>query len=120
MSSEEEIRPWYYAWTLMCRYFPKGCDIYEVESSLTEGIRICAAQSQEHHTVAFVNWSSEDKTVEMVLPYTFSDARVYIYEDSVRSLDADGRLLPAMTDISGDSIEIILPSQSLVLLTDME
>ena len=120
MPSEEEIRPWYHAWTLMCRYFPKGCDIYEVESSLAEDIRICAARFQEHHTVAFVNWSHEDKTAKLTLPYTFSDSRVYVYEDSVYSVDADGMLFPAVTGVSGDRIEIKLPSQSLVLLTDMD
>ena len=104
----------------MCRYFPKGCDIYEVESSLTAGVRVCASRLQGRNTVAFVNWSSEDKTAKLALPYTFSDARVYVYEDSVYSVDADGMLLPAMNGVSGDSIEIHLPSQSLVLLTDMD
>ena len=103
----------------MCRYFPKGCEIYEVESSLTEDIRICAAASEGRHTVALVNYSSEDKTAKLELPYTFSDATVYVYEDSMYSVDADGVLLPALTGISGNSVEINLPSQSLVLLTDM-
>jgi hypothetical protein len=91
-----------------------------VESSLTEGVRVCAAQLQGRRTVAFVNCSHEDKTAKLTLPYTFSDSRVYVYEDSVYSVDADGMLFPAVTGVSGDRIEIKLPSQSLVLLTDMD
>ncbi len=120
MSSEEEIRPWYYAWMLMCRYFPKGCDIYQVESSVRDGVRICAAEAGGNHTVALVNYTSDDKKAGLKLPYTFSDARVYVYEDSVYSVDAGGVPLPDLTGISGNSIEVDLPAQSLVLLTDMD
>lgn len=118
--SEEEIRPWYYAWTLMCRYFPKGCDIYQVDSSVQDGIRICAAGKAGNHTVALVNYSSDDMNAELTLPYTFSDARVYVYEESLYSIDSSGVLTPASTGITGTSIEINVPAQSLVLMTDMD
>lgn len=118
--AEEEIRPWYYAWTLMCRYFPKGCDIYQAQSFPSEEIRVCASSKEGHHTVALVNWSSCDKRAEISLPYTFSDARVYVYEDSVYKVGPDGVLEPVQTGVSGNSIEISIPSQSLVLITDMD
>ena len=65
----------------MCRYFPKGCDINEVEYSTASGIRVCAAEMDGRHTLALVNCLSYDMTADLTLPYTFSDARVYIYED---------------------------------------
>ena len=120
MPSEEEIRPWYYAWTLMCRYFPKGCDINEVEYSTASGIRVCAAEMDGRHTLAFVNCLSYDMTADLTLPYTFSDARVYIYEDAFYEVGADGVLEPIMKGISGKSLKIKIPSQSMVLITDMD
>ena len=104
----------------MCRYFPKGCDIYQVDSSVQDGIRICAAGKDGNHTVALVNYSSDDMNAELTLPYTFSDARVYVYEESLYSIDSSGVLTPASTGITGTSIEINVPAQSLVLLTDMD
>jgi hypothetical protein len=120
MPSEEEIRPWYHAWTLMCRYFPKGCDIQEVECSAPSGIRVCASEMDDRHTVAMVNFSSDDVTADLTLPYTFSKARVYVYEDSFYEIGADGVLEPSVKGVSGKSIKIKIPSQSLVLITDMD
>ena len=120
MPSEEEIRPWYHAWTLMCRYFPKGCDIQEVECSAPSGIRVCASEMEDRHTVAMVNFSPDDVTAGLTLPYTFSKARVYVYEDSFYEIGADGVLEPSVKGISGKSIKIKIPSQSLVLITDMD
>lgn len=120
MPSEEEIRPWYHAWTLMCRYFPKGCDIQEVECSAPSGIRVCASEMEDRHTVAMVNFSSDDVTADLTLPYTFSKARVYVYEDSFYEIGADGVLEPSVKGISGKSMKIKIPSQSLVLITDMD
>lgn len=120
MPSEEEIRPWYHAWTLMCRYFPKGCDIQEVECSAPSGIRVCASEMEDRHTVAMVNFSSDDVTADLNLPYTFSKARVYVYEDSFYEIGADGVLEPSVKGISGKSMKIKIPSQSLVLITDMD
>ena len=120
MPSEEEIRPWYHAWTLMCRYFPKGCDIQEVECSAPSGIRVCASEMEDRHTVAMVNFSSDDVIADLTLPYTFSKARVYVYEDSFYEIGADGVLEPSVKGISGKSMKIKIPSQSLVLITDMD
>lgn len=108
------------AWTLMCRYFPKGCDINEVEYSTASGIRVCAAEMDGRHTLALVNCLSYDMTADLTLPYTFSDARVYIYEDAFYEVGADGVLEPIMKGISGKSLKIKIPSQSMVLITDMD
>ena len=118
--SEEDIRPWYHAWALMCRYFPKGCDIQETECSDASGIRVCAAEMKGRHTLALVNCSSDDMTAGLALPYTFSKARVYVYEDSFYEIGADGVLEPYLKGISGKSMKIKIPSQSLVLITDMD
>ncbi|MBO5815836.1 MAG: hypothetical protein J6R30_06985 [Bacteroidales bacterium] len=120
MPSEEEIRPWYYAWTLMCRYFPKGCHIHEVEYSATSGVRVCAAEMGDRHTLAIVNYSSDDMTAGLTLPYTFSDARVYVYEDAFYEIGSDGVLEPTVKGISGKSMRIKIPSQSLLLITDID
>jgi hypothetical protein len=120
MPSEEEVRPWYHAWTLMCRYFPKGCDIQEVECSAPSGIRVCASEMEDRHTVAMVNFSPDDVTAGLTLPYTFSKARVYVYEDSFYEIGADGALESSVKGVSSKSIKIKIPSQSLVLITDMD
>lgn len=118
--SEEEIRPWYWAWSLMCRYFPPGCDIHTVAAEGACCIRVCAAEADGRHTVAIVNWSDEALDTEVDLPYSLDDARVYVYDESETYRDVDDNLVPALTGISGDEVRLDVPAQSLVVITDME
>lgn len=119
MPAEEKIRPWYRAWTMMCRFFPKGCDINSLE--LPEGVemRACAAESAGRHTVAVVNWSTEGRKVKIEVPYTFSEAQLYIYDKEEGYHDSEGNLIPALTGISGNSVTVGIPSESLIVITDM-
>ena len=118
--SEEDIRPWYWAWSLMCRYFPKGCHINAVEVAGSGEMRVCAAEAGEGHTVAMVNWSSEDMAVSLELPYTFSDASVYVYDEAAGYLDAQGNMVPSAVGVSGNAVFINVPAQSLAVITDMQ
>ena len=104
----------------MCRYFPKGCDINAVELTGSGEVRACAAESDGRHTVAVVNWSSEDVQISMQVPYTFLNASVYVYEESGAYRDAEGSLVPSLTGICGDAVSVNVPAQSLTVITDMQ
>lgn len=117
---EEEVRPWYHAWSLMCRYFPKGCDILATSHSAAEGIRTCAAKSVGGGgSVAVVNWSSNSYKAVVKLPFRMRDARLYVYEDRDASYGSDGSLSAVRTGLSGKRISVDVPAGSIVLLTDM-
>lgn len=117
--TEEEVRPWFQAWTLICRYFPAGCDILSVEGGVAEELRMCAAVKDGRHTFAAVNWSDRERRIEVQLPAEMHKGRCYIYkEDGLTG--ADG--LPAVYEdkLEGDRITLISPSRSLIVLTDMK
>ena len=44
--SQEEIRPWYYTWSLMCRYFPTGSNILKTTLDRTKGVYAAAGEYQ--------------------------------------------------------------------------
>ena len=50
----------------------------------------------------------------------FSYTSEGVYEDSFYEIGADGVLEPSVKGISGKSMKIKIPSQSLVLITDMD
>ena len=56
-ASQEELRPWYYTWSLMCRHFPAGCDVLACEVPQREGLRVAAARKDAAYSVAAVNFS---------------------------------------------------------------
>lgn len=89
-ASQEELRPWYYTWSLMCRHFPAGCDVLACEVLQREGLRVAAARKDAAYSVAAVNFSQEPCTLEIVLPGDFAGGVLYRYTESDRACDANG------------------------------
>jgi len=53
--TDEEIRPYFYPVSLLCRYFPAGSEVYNVELPNKYGLRAIAAQKNGYYTIAIVN-----------------------------------------------------------------
>lgn len=119
-ASQEELRPWYYTWSLMCRHFPAGCDILACEVPQREGLRVAAARKDAAYSVAAVNFSQEPCTLEIVLPGDFAGGVLYRYTESDRACDANGFPAPCERGIAGKRFRTTVPAESFVLLTNVE
>ena len=119
-ASQEELRPWYYTWSLMCRHFPAGCDILACEVPQREGLRVAAARKDAAYSVAAVNFSQEPCTLEIVLPGAFAGGVLYRYTESDRACDANGFPAPCERGIAGKRFRTTVPAESFVLLTNVE
>jgi hypothetical protein len=117
-ASLETPKPSFYAWSLMCRHFPRGCDILKVQVPEKEGLRMAAARSGDRSTLAVVNFSDTDCPLEVDLP--LSDGLRYEYVEGACPVDADGLPIPVATGLSGKRHRVTVPAGSLVLLTDMQ
>lgn len=120
-AEEEQIRPWFYTWSLMCRYFPTGTDI--LRSSVqadNKDIYVVAGIHQGKLTVALVNVGNQDQTVRTTLPQPMKSASLYIYEEDNLKTDADGFPIPAENglQVQGE-YETVLKAHSFRLLTDI-
>ena len=105
-ASLEEPKPAFHTWSLMCRYFPRGCNILKVEAPQAEGIRLAAAEKDGRRTLAAVNYSGRDCVLDIDMP--LSEARCYLYSEGQ----------PLREQKAGRSVS--LPSRSFILLTDMD
>lgn len=119
-ASQEEIRPWYYTWSLMCRYFPAGCDIVACEHAPTEGLRVAAARKDDCCTVAAVNFSQKPLEIEIALPAEMSGGTLYRYTEAARPCDERGLPQPVACDVTGRTCRTTLPAESFLLLTNMQ
>ena len=119
---EEQIRPWFYTWSLMCRYFPAGTDILGTAvASEDKDIYVVAGAYQGKLTLALVNVGDKDKTVRLSLPQTMEDASLYIYEENLQPKSPEGFPVPAQTGLKlKGSYETALKAQSFQLLTDIK
>lgn len=119
---EEQIRPWFYTWSLMCRYFPAGTDILGTAvASEDKDVYVVAGTYQGKLTLALVNVGDKDKTVRLSLPQTMEDASLYIYEENLQPKSPEGFPVPAQTGLKlKGSYETALKAQSFRLLTDIK
>lgn len=119
---EEQIRPWFYTWSLMCRYFPSGTDILGTAvTSEDKDIYVAAGVYQGKLTLALVNVGEKDKAVRLSLPQPMEDASLYIYEENLQPKNPDGFPVPAQTGLElKESFETVLKAQSFQLLTDIK
>lgn len=118
---EEQIRPWYYTWSLMCRYFPAGCNIVRTDLPAGNGIYAVAAIWQGYMTVAMVNISKNDASLRLHLPSPLHEAALYVYEENKQEVDPDGYPVPVQTGISIEKdYECTLKANSFKLLTNIQ
>ena len=120
----EKVRPWFYAWTLLCRFLPQGTDFYSVNVSGLDGVKAISAVYEGKRTIAVVNVSKEKRVVKLSAE-GFADMKKvskYVYGDGLFTVSGDCTMHPAATemDFSPSSGEILtLPAESLVLLTEL-
>lgn len=94
-AGKERIRPWYYAMSLLCRYFPQGAQILASGVSGVGGVRSMFGRTEKGVTLAVVNTDSE-RTVELTLENPqpgLSDLALYVYAPGRLRLGGE-RLLP--------------------------
>lgn len=124
-ADEENVRPWYYSWSLLCRYMPAGCDVLAAESD-NPSIRVNAVAKDGRYSVFIVNPSDDDREVRITGTDSLhmSDANLYLYEHNSfgRSI-SDERMSPSVKGVDVGLSEgycVQLPSNSLVVITNIE
>ncbi len=118
-ASLEEVRPWYYSWALMSRYFPNGTDIVAVDGAAVDGVRYVAGMKDGEYTFAAVNFSDTDRVLDVAFPEGVEDAQMYLYQEG--NLLYDGEYpAPVKTGVKGKRVSVKLPAQTFVLLTEMK
>ena len=139
---DENLRPWFYSWSLLSRNFPQGCQILEVEKPSPENICVTAARipdgNKYHLSLTAVNNSEETRRVKIFISgirekLTFAE---YDYCDSdndnivdawTEVVDVKGNdIFPAPSNIlrkvkvSKNGLVLELPGKSVVILTTLE
>lgn len=130
-SEDEEIRPFFYPISLLCRYFPKGSDIIEVDLPNRKGLRAVAARMGSKYTIAIVNSghvaykniglkSDTDLTINAVSVYEYSSLSDGGF---IGTMNEHGFPLPQEENLSIDfdgSFSLDIPGQSVIVITNME
>lgn len=120
-ASQEEVRPWYYTWALMCRYFPAGSDILRVDRGNQPDVFLAAATYNGRQVIALVNVGEEDQNIRLNLPNSIPEAKVYRYEEGNMPVNTNGYPIPVETGKTiAISYQTQLKAQSFMLITNMD
>lgn len=120
------LRPWYYTWQLMCRYFPRGAQILKMsELEGRKDIRILGARiGTDDYSFVVVNRRMDAQSQTQSITFQVEcDKPVYIYRFN-RNNCGDGAALSlpyevAATTLSG-GITIEVPLEEGVFVTTLE
>jgi hypothetical protein len=125
-SSDLNLRPWYYTWSLLARSFPAGSEPLAVPSTGIPGLRVAAAKIALGHryavSIAIVNDSSAASAINVAVPSARQRTTLarYDYFAGDRPADANGFPVPVALIRNARlarGVRVVLPSRGLVVLT---
>ena len=126
---DESIRPYFYPVSLLCRYFPAGCDIYDIQLPDKKGVRAVMGVKNNKYTIALVN--SHVSTYDLVLKSEFiSNATMdkYTYQSNrdgtfIGKLDGNSFAAPEEKNVNlnfSNGVELTLEGETFILYTNMD
>ncbi|MFI3262105.1 MAG: cellulase family glycosylhydrolase [Rikenellaceae bacterium] len=129
---DENIRPWFYPISLMCRYFPTGSTIYGITmpQEVRSGLRVTAGEFNGKHTIAIVNNGTKThtfnlKSSKLGLVTGLKEYRYITHEgaDFTGNVDENGFPEALATNESinfTDGEELTIEPKTFVLFTNMD
>jgi hypothetical protein len=120
---DENIRPWFYTWSLMTRLFPRGTRILAVQQPDLPHLRIIAGMTADAAglSLMLVNDEEQARTVTVSIPGAGRKTlRKYHYFDRDHPTDADG--FPVLKETIREAnleagVKISLPYRGVVFLS---
>jgi hypothetical protein len=119
---DEAPRPWFYTWSLMSRFFPKGARIVAGEAT---DVRVIASQwpegKKEQTAIMLVNDTDKPRSITVRLPRARRQSLTrYHYFEGDRPVDREGYPRASGTIKKADlarGVTVDLPSRGVVFLT---
>ena len=121
---EERIRPWYFAWSLLCRYMPSGSRI--VGTSHGGDCRINVVEKEGRKSIFILNPTLQPVEMEIMPTGNFGleNAKMFVYNDrTVAERVSDNRLMPEPDPVTiqgSTPLSISVSPQTLVTITDFD
>jgi hypothetical protein len=122
---DENIRPWFYTWSLMCRYFPQGINIVESDSTKINGLRIVAGYKEDNMSIAIINNTTLERrfTIKTDKRTAAKLFKKYIYSATNRPVDKDSFPIPVEKGISSQTkndLSVNIPASGFILYTTFD
>lgn len=124
-AEQENIRPWFYAWSLLTRYIPDGSTVFQVNVNEETDIKAVAIEKDGKYTLAVVNVSKQRKSIIMKSKkfHKIKNMKLFIYAKDSLKKDKEFGLLPEAKALTLDlnrGVSLDLQGESLTLYTNFD
>ena len=122
---EEVVRPWFYAWSLLTKYMPSGCEVHKVSVDGNPNIKAISISKDGKNMIAIVNVSLKDAKINLTstaLPI-LNKVKKFVYAKDKLNLEGDNTLLPNKTNLTLDlnkKTRETIPAEGLLVLTNFD
>ena len=116
-----KLRPWFFTWSLLSKYFPQGSVIYRIEQP-ADDIRILAAKfvkgKKTNWSFCIVNRGDKPKNIKLKIPGVDKlNIKEYIFNETNSKTDESGFPLPEKFTVLELKKGIICPGNTVLILT---
>jgi len=122
--ADEELRPWFYTWSIMTRYFTGDMKIVKNSDLNIDKVRALTGITKTGNiTIAIVNNSDNEAnfTIDTKKLKIKSALNKYLYSENKRPVDAKGFPVPLeKSTIKDNSIQVSIPAKSVILYTSYQ
>jgi hypothetical protein len=120
--ADEDLRPWYFTWSLLCRYIQPGSQIVKTNPTNLDGVRLTVALNGTEITVALVNQSDVDQQINLEIPADFLSQKIKLFSFAENNFQTDESGFPVAENqnihISKKGlVKVDLPAKSFKLIT---
>ena len=123
-ASQEELRPHFYAYSLLTRYMQDGSTVYRVNVPKMVGFDAIAVEKNGKVMLAFNNMFIEDHTVNLKFAngLDLTGLKKFVYKEDGRKVDADGFPVPEEEGLTLDANGNVLtfPAQTFTVYTNFD
>lgn len=122
---EETVRPWFYAWSLLTKYMPSGCQVHKISVNGNPNIKAISVSKDGKNMIAAVNVSSKEAKINLIssgLP-VLNNVKRFVYAKDKLKLEGDHNLLPNQINITLDlkkNKRETIPAEGLLVLTNFD
>ena len=120
-AEDENLRPWFYTWSIMTRYFSNEMKIIKVDDLNIQNVRTTAGLSGSGDiTIAIVNNGDKEANFIIDTQKIKKGKRLnqYLYTENNRQVNEQGFPFPLKEKInSKNGIQVSIPAKSVILYT---
>ncbi|MFC1479705.1 hypothetical protein ACFL6F_03825, partial [Planctomycetota bacterium] len=125
-AEEFELKPWFYTWALLCRYFPPGSEIFQIPTQEKRLRILCARipdpKGKDKWTFCLVNRGRRDLNITLTGPDDSAGSwKHFLYSTGSQKKDSQGFPVPAKKEKGtlNKGITTECPVNSVVIVTSL-